>query len=238
MALDASALENDTQVADMARKSFPIAIAAVRGALIPFFSGIEGLENLPADNRYIIAANHSSFIDGPLLGSAIAYARALPLHMIAYGEPFRHWLFGWIMKSTRAIPFDRGDVNSRKLMMQNALGYLAMGEPVAIFPEAHLSSTMKLGRARPGVALLALESASPVVPAGIVGVNEVFPPNSRFPRPNRKIRLVLGTPIPMTAQSREYHHADSDTRRTIVNTELNNIMSAIAGLSGRTWKSS
>jgi 1-acyl-sn-glycerol-3-phosphate acyltransferase len=137
----------------------------VRGVLERWFGlTIEGLEHLPQRGPYLVAANHHNYLDGVVLGvsvpAPIAFLvmprvwRATPLH------PAFHRHIGSI-----PLQLDRADVGA----LRRALGALERGRVIGIFPEGPFSVRGRLERGLPGVALLALRSGVPVVPAGIRG---------------------------------------------------------------------
>lgn len=139
--------------------------APVRGVLERWFGlSVEGLEHVPQRGPYLVAANHHNYLDGVVLGvsvpAPIAFLvmprvwRATPLH-----PPF-HRHIGSI-----PLQLDRGDVGA----LRRALAALERGGVVGIFPEGPFSVRGRLERGLPGVALLALRSGVPVVPAGIRG---------------------------------------------------------------------
>jgi 1-acyl-sn-glycerol-3-phosphate acyltransferase len=151
------------------RAAFPLLYRAlrtpVRGLLARWFGlAVEGAEHLPEQGPYIVAANHHNYLDGVVLGVAvpapIAFLvmprvwRATPLH------PAFHRHIGSI-----PLRVDRADVGA----LRRALGALERGHVVGIFPEGPFSVRGCLERGLPGVALLALHSGAPVVPAGIHG---------------------------------------------------------------------
>jgi 1-acyl-sn-glycerol-3-phosphate acyltransferase len=216
----------------MAWKSFYLAAGIVSTAALPFLEYPSGTANIP-DGPCIVAANHSSFLDGPLLSLAYCKARLRPLHMIAYEEPFRHWLMGWILRSGGAIPFRRGDRASQGNMLAAALAWLAAGEAVGIFPEGHINRKPLLNRARPGAALLALESGAPVVPAAIIGSDAILPPGKPIPRPAARARIVFGQPVALLEKEQAYARLPGVERRVLVKNLGYRILRAIGALSGR-----
>jgi len=139
--------------------------ASARSALARWFDlRIEGLEHLPAEGSYIVAANHHNYLDGVVLGAAlprpIAFLvmprvwRATPLH------PLLHRQIGSIL-----LDLERPGVSA----LRRALRALDTGRVVGIFPEGPFSVCGRLERGLPGVGLLALRAGVPVVPAGIRG---------------------------------------------------------------------
>ena len=130
---------------------------------------VDGLEHLPSSGPYLIAANHHNYLDGVVLGVTVPEPisflvmprvwRATPLH------PLFH-------RNIRSIPIDleRADVGA----LRQALQSLQEGRVVGIFPEGPFSVRGRLEPGLPGVALLALRSGVPVVPAGIRGTYEAL----------------------------------------------------------------
>jgi 1-acyl-sn-glycerol-3-phosphate acyltransferase len=157
-----------------ARPRFPLLYRALRTpvrSLLERWFGltVEGLEHLPEDGPYLVAANHHNYLDGVVLGvsvpAPIAFLvmprvwRATPLH------PSFHRHIGSI-----PLQLDRADVGA----VRRALAALERGRVVGIFPEGPFSVRGRLERGWPGVALLALHSGVPVVPAGIHGTWEAL----------------------------------------------------------------
>jgi 1-acyl-sn-glycerol-3-phosphate acyltransferase len=154
--------------------------APVRAVLARCFGlVVEGIEHLPEDGPYIIAANHHNYLDGVVLGVTvprpIAFLvmprvwRATPLH-----PPF-HRHIGSI-----AVDLDRPDPAA----LRRALDTLGAGGVVGIFPEGPHSVRGQLEPGLPGVGLLALRSGAPVVPAAIRGTFEALA-GRRFYVPRR-----------------------------------------------------
>ncbi len=217
----------------MANKSFFFAAGAVGTALLPFYQGLEGSANLPRQGGCIIAANHSSFLDGPMLAMAYCQARLQPLHMIAYAEPFEHWLMGWVLRSANCIPFKRGDRGSQALMMHTALGWLKAGEAVGIFPEGHINHRPRLNNPRPGAALLALESGLPLIPTAIIGTHKILPRGAWLPRLAARAKVVFGPPIRLLDKERMYRELDREDREMLVRNLGYRLMRSIGMLMGR-----
>ncbi len=176
----------------MAWRSFYLSAGIVCTVAAPFYAGTMGAGYIP-DGPCIVAANHSSFLDGPLLAAAYAKAKFKPLHMIAYEEPFRNWFMGYFLRSGRCIPFRRGNRQSQADMLKTALAWLNAGEAVGIFPEGHINQKPRLNRPRTGAALLALESGLPVIPAAIIGSAATLPTTARLPRPWRPVTIRIST---------------------------------------------
>lgn len=152
----------------------PFLYRALRGPLRQalqhwFDLRVDGLEHLPTSGPYLIAANHHNYLDGIVLGVTVPAPisflvmprvwRATPLH------PMFHRNIGSI-----PIDLERADVGA----LRRALEILHEGRVVGIFPEGPFSVRGRLEPGLPGVALLALRSGVPVVPAGIRGTYEAL----------------------------------------------------------------
>lgn len=158
----------------------------VRAALARWFDlRVGGLEHLPPAGPYIVAANHHNYLDAVVLGvsvpAPIAFIvmprvwRATPLH------PVFHRHIGSI-----PINLQRPDFGA----LRGALWHLERGGVVGIFPEGPFSVRGRLERGLPGVALLALKSGVPVVPAALHGTYEAL----------HRRRFYVPRPTPLTVR--------------------------------------
>lgn len=131
---------------------------------------VEGLGNLPLRGGVIVASNHISVLDPPVIGVAVSRAR-FP-HYLAKRELFRIEPFGAILKSWGSIPLerDRGDAGA----IRAALGVLAADGCMVMFPEGTRRKPGRVSRAKPGVGFLAKEGGVPVVPARVRNTERLF----------------------------------------------------------------
>lgn len=161
---------------------------ASHGIVKPFgriFLGlkISGLEHIPARGPLIIAANHVSNFDGPMVAvsaDSVRYVRG-----IGKAELFDMPVLGWYLRNTGSIRLDRkGDVAA----MRAALDLISGGGCLLMFPEGTRSKDGKRGKAKAGVAFLAGSTGAPVVPAHVLNTGH-FPPKApvevRFGEPLR-----------------------------------------------------
>ncbi len=159
----------------------------------PVFRGlfrisVRNPENIPKRGPYIVASNHRSYLDPPVLNAVFPE----PLVFIAKEELFRPPL-GWILKHMRAIPIRRGagDVSA----LERALDLLKEGCAVAVFPEGTRARPGEFLRPKAGVGLLAIKSGAPVVPVLIEGTDRVLPRGSLLPIPKVPIKVSVGKPL-------------------------------------------
>jgi 1-acyl-sn-glycerol-3-phosphate acyltransferase len=156
----------------------------------------EGLTHVPRSGALIVAANHVSYLDPAVLGSALPR----PSRFIVVAAIWKKPLFNWFFRRMRAIPVAR-DGSMTRGALKEALDGLAAGHVVCIFPEG--------GRANPdgsdppmgGVALLARRSGAAVLPAGISGTHDSMPRGAAIPRP-RKIVVEFGEVMQHREQGR------------------------------------
>jgi len=148
---------------------------------------VHGAQNVPKDGAVIIACNHVSNLDPPLLGTACPRR----ISYMAKEELFRIPVLGPAIRAVGAYPVDRK--GSATSAIKRSVDVLSRGQVVGIFPEGgrNLTGTNEI---RQGVALLASLGKAPVVPASIVGTGQarrlaqfhvLFGPPLRLPQ-NRK----------------------------------------------------
>lgn len=143
---------------------------------------IEGKENIPKKNNFIVVANHSSFLD-PLL---VMVAIPQKIHCIASRLLYRIFWLRLFLKMTETIP--SGNSSER------ALNLLRKNKVVGLFPEGGLTRDGRLREFRRGAALLAYRTGKPVVPCAIIGTYEALPFNAKVPK-LFPVKVKIGKPI-------------------------------------------
>ena len=128
---------------------------------------IDGTEHVPRSGGVIIASNHVSYNDPPVVGSAVPRE----LHFLAKEELFRNPVFGALIRSYNAIPVRRatGDVAA----MKKAVRLLKDGKAMIMFPEGTRSLSGKFLKPKPGVGMIASMAGVPVVPTYVRGTNDL-----------------------------------------------------------------
>ena len=126
-----------------------------------------GWDNIPVKGKVIIAPNHRSNYDPPLVGSCVPHRDLIYLAKIGL---FVNKVFSWVLRKYNAIPIrtDASDMGTVRAI----LNLLKKGFPVVIFPEGTRSKTGKFLPAQPGIGYFSYKTQSPVVPVFIKGTEE------------------------------------------------------------------
>lgn len=126
---------------------------------------VTGRERIPKTGGVIIASNHVSYADPPVVGSAVPRE----VYFLAKEELFRNPAFGWLIRRYNAIVLRRavGDVGAVKKAAQ----LLRQGRAVLMFPEGTRSLSGRLLKPKPGLGLIASLAGCAVVPAYVTGTN-------------------------------------------------------------------
>jgi 1-acyl-sn-glycerol-3-phosphate acyltransferase len=122
-----------------------------------------GLEHIPASGPLLVVFNHLGHLDGIMLVTKLPY----DMECIALADLYNVPVTGQLLRLYGAIPIHR-DVFDRAVVEQ-ALGILAQGGALMLAPEARMSVTGALEKARGGAAYLALKSHAPILPVALTG---------------------------------------------------------------------
>ena len=118
--------------------------------------------NVPKKGPFIIAANHISWLDVPLVP---AYIPGKVVYM-AKEEAF-HSKVGWLVRFLGAFPVKRGEGDRQAI--RAAGEQLKAGKVFVIFPEGTRSKTHTMAKGHAGLGMIALRSGVPVVPVAVWG---------------------------------------------------------------------
>ena len=151
-----------------------------------FAVDVRGRERVPRDRQLIVASNHQSNFDPPLVGSWLP----VELFIVAKRQLFENRFLGAVIRYFNAIPIDR-EGSDRKAMNRLA-GLLKEGRNLLVFPEGTRSRDGKLGKARAGVGMLAAGCNCDILPVLVLGSRQ----KARFLRHRPSLLLEYGHPIP------------------------------------------
>jgi 1-acyl-sn-glycerol-3-phosphate acyltransferase len=131
---------------------------------------IEGREKLVKGTTYMIISNHQSILDILLL-NCIRYR----YKWIAKIEIERMPFIGWYLRMAKYITVNRGDDESKEIMLGKALAELKGGTSIMIFPEGTRSLDRQIGFFKRGAFKLAIEAGVPILPVLIDGAGDILP---------------------------------------------------------------
>jgi 1-acyl-sn-glycerol-3-phosphate acyltransferase len=151
-----------------------------------------GRENIIEDGPAIMAANHQSYLDPPLVGITCREE----LYFLARKTLFEKKLLGPLISRVNALPVDlsRGDLTA----VRTIINLLKDGHRTVIFPEGTRSLDGNIQPARPGIGMIIAKTLVPVVPMRIFGSFQAWPKGGKIaPHP---VTVVVGKPIRFTQE--------------------------------------
>jgi 1-acyl-sn-glycerol-3-phosphate acyltransferase len=149
---------------------------------------VTGKRNIPYGKPYVVAMNHISIYDPPLIAAFWPEV----LEIIGASDVFTKPGQGQLLKLYGVIPVHRGEYD--RALLQRIVSIIKAGYPLLIAPEGGRSHVPGMRRAYPGIAYIVEETGVPVVPVGLVGTTEDFWQRAkRGERPHLEMRI--GDPI-------------------------------------------
>jgi 1-acyl-sn-glycerol-3-phosphate acyltransferase len=190
----------------------PLHYRIIRFFMKPVFRGIFhllakirilGKENIPYNKPYVVAMNHVSIFDPPLVGAFWPEQ----LEIIGAADVFDKPGQGLVLKAYGVIPVHRGDYD--RALLTKIIHILKSGLPLLIAPEGARSHVPAMRRAMPGVGYIIEQTGVPVVPAALVGTTEDFWQRARRgERPLLEMRIGKPIHLPeITIKGSERHQA-------------------------------
>jgi 1-acyl-sn-glycerol-3-phosphate acyltransferase len=150
-----------------------------------------GLDNLPKAGGFILASNHQSHLDPPLIGSCI-FPRQLKY--TARDTLFKNPVIGFILESWGSFRIKRGTIDREAWEVFK--NYAQKGYGVVFFPEGTRSGDGEIHDGKPGTGMLVCMARVPVVPVYINNSYAAFPRHKKFPRLfGVRITVTFGKPI-------------------------------------------
>lgn len=149
---------------------------------------VVGREHVPAAGGLLVAGNHVSYLDVPMLACALGRQA----DFMGKRELFHHPVIGLIYRSLGGFPIRRGGVT--KGALSEAIRRLRSGRVVVMYPEGQISLTGELLPPKPGLGLIVARADVPVLPAYVTGTDEAMPRGKWWIRP-RRVTVRLGPPM-------------------------------------------
>jgi 1-acyl-sn-glycerol-3-phosphate acyltransferase len=180
-------------------------------------------ERVPLEGGVILASNHASFLDPPLVGSGVKRG----INYLARENLFRFPVMGWVLRQWQVVPVDRDGGGAAGL--RAILDRLLLGGAIILFPEGTRTRDGKLQPARSGIGLTVIKSTAPVVPVRVFGTFEAYGRHLRLPRP-RRVAVKYGQPMRFEQLRAEAKVCSKPRLKEIYQQVANEIMAAIAKL--------
>lgn len=151
---------------------------------------IQGAENLHKFPVAVYAANHTSYMDTPVIFAALPFQFRILAMKALWGMAF----IGWYLHRSGQLPVDTNNPRATLSSLAAAARSLRAGMPLFLFPEGARTSDGELKPFLSGAAYLAIRAQVPLVPIAIVGAYELLPIHTHhlFPSP---VTLSVGEPI-------------------------------------------
>jgi 1-acyl-sn-glycerol-3-phosphate acyltransferase len=183
-------------------------------------------ERVPLEGPVILASNHASYIDPPLVGAGVRRQ----INFLARDNIFHVPILAAILRSWEVVPVDRDGGTGRGLKL--ILNRLENGGAIILFPEGTRSRHGELNPARSGIGLTVIKSSAPVVPARVFGTHRAFGPHMILPRP-RRIIVKYGRPLYFEEMRAEAASRSKQRVKEIYQQIADEIMAQIARLEPR-----
>jgi 1-acyl-sn-glycerol-3-phosphate acyltransferase len=169
-----------------------IHVARLWARSLLFISGVrvkvEGLEHIDPHGSYVIASNHLSYMDTPVVLSNIP----LRFRFLAKRGLFQIPLLGTHLTQAGHVPVPREDPRASVKTMQTAAEVIQKrGISMLIFPEGGRSHDGILRPFKEGAAYIAIRAGVPILPVALIGTNRILPFGSGTPRAGNVTLRVL-----------------------------------------------
>ncbi len=190
---------------------YKFALSLVRGFCnLIFRIKVEGLENVPLDESFVVCANHKSNFDALMIGISMP----VEFNFMAKEEVFKFKPFGKLLKALHAFPVKRGkgDIGAIKSSMK----VLNDGGHLVIFPEGTRSPKGYMAKGKGGAVLIALKAGVNIIPVGIEGSYKLF----------SKMTVRIGKPLDLSENKGQ--KIDSELISDILDNRLMPVISELA----------
>jgi 1-acyl-sn-glycerol-3-phosphate acyltransferase len=149
---------------------------------------VHGRENVPVHGPFVVAPNHRSNLDTPVIG-------VITRRVMRYMGKDSLWdsrPLGWFLTALGGFPVHRGTADREAL--RAGLACIERGEPLVMFPEGTRQSGPVLAEMFDGPAYVACRTGAPILPVGMSGTEAAMPRGAKLVRPV-KVRIVIGEPL-------------------------------------------
>lgn len=183
-------------------------------------------ERVPKEGPVILASNHASFIDPPLVGAGFNRM----VNYLARNTLFDVPVLASLLRSWKVVPVDREGGGGAGL--KAILDRLLQGGVILLFPEGTRTSDGNLRPAKSGVGLTVIKSSAPVVPVRVFGTFEAYGRKMKVPRP-KSLVVKYGKPMDFQSLREEAKTCSKQRLKEIYQQVADEIMTAIAALEAK-----
>ena len=180
-------------------------------------------ERVPLTGSVILASNHASFLDPPLVGCGLHRG----INFLGRKNLFRYPGVGWLLRQWNSVPLDRDGGGAKGLKV--ILDRLLAGAAIILFPEGTRTKDGRLQPARSGIGLTVIKSEAVVIPVRTFGTFECYSPKIKFHLPIQ-LSVKYGKPIDFQKLRAEAKTCSKPRLKQIYQEVADEIMAAIGKL--------
>ncbi len=149
-----------------------------------------GTEKFPIRTAAVYASNHTSYMDTPVIFTALPFQFRILARKDLWSIPF----IGWYLNRSGQMPVDTGNPRASLSSLGAAAKALRAGMPLFIFPEGSRTPNGQLRSFLSGASYLAIRAQVPLVPIALSGVYELLPIHTHHFYPG-DLTMRIGEPI-------------------------------------------
>ncbi len=184
---------------------------------------VRGLQNLPAEDRLLIVANHESFLDGLLLGLFIPKKATFVVHTTV----LKNWWFRQFLRLTPHLAVDPASPYA----MKKVIKLLESGKNVVIFPEGRITLTGALMKVYDGPGFVAAKTGATILPVRIDGAAQSYfgrlsshHPRKLHPKVTLTIMPITSVMLPTSLHNNAASLTSAKQRRRIAGEGMRSVM--------------
>lgn len=152
---------------------------------------LSGYDRLPVSGPAILCPNHISFLDSAFLMLTVPRN----ISFVGKAEYMDSMKTKYLFPAMGMIPIDRSGGDKSTAALDAAEEVLRRGELFGIYPEGTRSRNGNLHKGRTGAARLAMKLDCPIFPVGVIGTDEIQPPDAKVPKLFSGCQIRIGRPI-------------------------------------------
>lgn len=192
LALFVSLFEKSGRIQHRIAQRWARVLIAITGSRLT----IRGAENLAKHPIAVYAANHTSYMDTPVIFAALPFQ----FRILAKKELWPIAFIGWYLQRSGQIAVDTATARGTLTSLAAGVRALQGGMPLFVFPEGSRTLDGSLQPFMSGAAYLAIRAQVPLLPVALVGVYDLLPMHTHWFYPG-ELTLIAGDPIDTTGMT-------------------------------------